>query len=151
MTNEQITTECAKLIELGDELLAITPTQNPIDIATQLGITIRFIKTKRETPGFVLKGDTIQSSTIYINDELDNYSKKIICAHELGHLYSDKLFDNDFSLFDESIDSESEFFANFMVYCLMRRVFVFAALDKYKTIHEFNSYVASRIHYRSNQ
>lgn len=151
MTDEQITEECTKLDKIGEKLLKITPTKNPIDIATRLGVTIRFIATTRETPGFVLKGDTLQTSTIYINDELDNYSKKIICAHELGHLFSNSIATNEASLFDSSIDSVSEFLANYMVLCLMPRVFVFAAFEKYETLHEFNAYVSSCIHYSSNQ
>lgn len=151
MTLEQIDKECKTLEEVGAYLLSLTSSKNPIDIASALGVNISYIETNKDTPGFILKGEFFNTSTIYINDKLDNYSKKIICAHELGHLFSDELFDNDVSLFDESIDSESEFFANFMVYCLMPHVFVFAALDKYETIHEFNSYVASCIHYRSNQ
>lgn len=145
MTKYKITKECNKISSICQNLLSLTNTKNPIDIAQSIGVTIRFVNLT-EAFGFVDKGKDIEDSTIYINDELDKYSKKIICAHELGHLFTDT--SDAPSLFDTSIDSVSEFYANYFVKCLMPQVFVFAALDKYETFDDFNRYVSSCIHFK---
>ena len=146
MTEKELFTECKKISKISKDLLKLTPTKSPIDIANSLGVKIHYIN--NDLKGFIVKGDCVKNSTIYINEQLDNYSRKIICAHELGHLYSDSISENEASLFDSSIDSESEFLANYMVKCLMPNVFIFATSERYETIHAFNDYVESCIHYK---
>lgn len=57
-------------------------TRNPMEIADAIGINILF-RGFSELKGFY----TIENKTRYIviNNDLDGYLQKVICAHELGH------------------------------------------------------------------
>lgn len=58
-------------------------TRNPFEIAKELGIHVFFTKelTKLKGMYFIMK----RNRYIYINDNLDARTKRIVCAHELGH------------------------------------------------------------------
>lgn len=58
-------------------------TRDPFEIAENLGIHVFFTKELTTLKGmyFVMK----RNRYIYINDNLDERSKRIVCAHELGH------------------------------------------------------------------
>ena len=58
-------------------------TRDPFEIAENLGINVFFTKELTTLKGmyFVMK----RNRYIYINDNLDERSKRIVCAHELGH------------------------------------------------------------------
>ncbi len=57
-------------------------TRNPLEIAESMGITLLF-RDLNNLKGFY----TISKRTRYIviNENLDEYMQKVICAHELGH------------------------------------------------------------------
>lgn len=58
-------------------------TNNPFEIADQLGILVVFVSLEAETHGLFQRYK--KSSIIYINDSLPEQNKKLVCAHELGH------------------------------------------------------------------
>lgn len=65
-------------------------TTNPFKICKYLKIYVTYKDLGKETKGFYqkIKGKKV----IVINSNLDSFSKKIVCAHELGHciLHSSK-------------------------------------------------------------
>ena len=65
-----------------EKLVKKYKTRNPMEIATSIGITVLF-RDFKELKGFY----TINNKTRYIviNNNLDDYIQKVVCAHELGH------------------------------------------------------------------
>lgn len=57
-------------------------TRNPIEISEAIGITILF-RDFKELKGFYAIEN--KARYIVINNNLDDYLQKVICAHELGH------------------------------------------------------------------
>ena len=67
----------------ANKMTADYATRNPFVIAKDLGIHVFFTKelTKLKGMYFIMK----RNRYIYINDNLDARTKRIVCAHELGH------------------------------------------------------------------
>lgn len=59
-------------------------TNNPFVIAEALRIAIWFLELDPECHGFALR--TLRRKYIAINRDLSDEDKRIVCAHELGHL-----------------------------------------------------------------
>lgn len=57
-------------------------TRDPFRIARELGILISF-RPYENTKGYYLKVKT--NKFIVINSNLDDFSQRVVCAHELGH------------------------------------------------------------------
>ena len=115
--------------------------KNPIDIAEALGYKV-ILSNLKEIPAFC----DYNSGEIYISNAADKYSQQILCAHELGHLILDNC--NSVSLFDETIDSESEVEANAFAYYLYPKAFVRLNNEDISTGRKFNRFVASLIRYK---
>ena len=67
---------------VGEELVRKYGTRNPFEIAERLGIHISYIKTS------TLKGAykvIANNRWIFINEDLPDEVKAIVCAHEIGH------------------------------------------------------------------
>lgn len=83
---------------------------------------------------------------IYISNKVDNYSAKILCYHELGHIFCES--PHAVSLFDHQIDPNSEFIANFFA-SLMIPVAERFTINSDTSIEEFNEYISKQI-YKKN-
>lgn len=71
------------LYRAGEDLVLFAQSRDPFKIADTLGIQIQMVKDFT-----VLKGVCMILSEVpwtFINDNLDEVMKKIVCAHELGH------------------------------------------------------------------
>ena len=66
-----------------DSLVAENGTNNPFDICSNMDVFVFYPELPENVQGFYynVKGNKI----IGINSSLDDESKRIICAHELGH------------------------------------------------------------------
>jgi Zn-dependent peptidase ImmA (M78 family) len=108
-----------KVIEHAEKLFAYFNTKDPFEICELLGIQIEFRKYAKHLKGYIIK--TGLGATIFINEIFDLKSRKIICAHELGHamlhtgLPTDLLHAN---YTDESLD-RYEFEANLFAVTLL--------------------------------
>ena len=115
--------------------------KNPIDIAIANGISISFVDLDNELPAFA----DLKSRIIYISKYADNYSRQILCAHEMGHILLQK--DNSVSLFDETLDSINEFEANLFLYYIYPKVFSRMNYSMIHSIEDFNHYVVRQIRF----
>ena len=72
-----------KIYRLGEELVADANSRNPFQIADEIGLQIQMVKDFT-----VLKGVYMILHEVpwaFINDNLDEQLKRIVCAHEIGH------------------------------------------------------------------
>ncbi len=101
------------LISVGEKLVKTYGTRDPFEIADGLGIVVK------DCPDFGrLKGMyTVikRNRFIFLNDGLDPVTRKIVCAHEIGHdrLHRDLVKNGalkEFTLYD--MKSKPEFEAN---------------------------------------
>lgn len=145
MKNEQLTKKRYNFIrKQATKLLNLSNNKHPFALAYMANVNI-VITQLDSLPGFIDQSD-ITNVTIYINSSLDSYSKKIVCAHELGHYILHKN-NNNFQLFDTDIDAPNEFEANLFVKMIMPQVFAKADITKFKTISDFNKFVECQIRY----
>lgn len=114
---------------------------DPFHIAAEYGIGVSFIDMD-EPYAFNNYNPTTQTFTIYISNMVDRYSSKILCAHELGHIFCEK--PQAVNLFDHQIDPVSEFVANTFASMLVPFDARFNLKDD-TTIEEYNEFVASLI------
>ncbi len=117
---------------------------DPFYIARELGIRCNICQLTDDTPAFSAKETKDDPGTIFINSKLSLYSRKILCAHELGHLF----FHDDYLelLFDPEINPVYEYEANYFAAMLLPQIAVDINIKKF-TIEEFNEYIANKIKY----
>ena len=100
-----------RLYRLGEELVANANSRDPFQIADEIGLQIQMVKDFT-----VLKGVYMILHEVpwaFINDNLDDQMKRIVCAHEIGHhlLHQDLVRQTmlqEFSLFDRKNRPEYE-------------------------------------------
>lgn len=114
---------------------------DPFHIAEKYGVEVSFID-MNEPYAFNNYNPTTRTYTIYISNMVDRYSSKILCAHELGHIFCEK--PQAVNLFDHKIDSVSEYIANTFASMLVPFDARFNLEDD-TTIEEYNEFVASLI------
>lgn len=117
---------------------------DPFYIARELGVKCNICPLTADTPAFSAKETKDDPGTIFINSKLSLYSRKILCAHELGHLF----FHDDYLelLFDPEINPVYEYEANYFAAMLLPQIAVDVNIKKF-TIEEFNEYIANKIKY----
>ena len=94
-------------------------TNDPFEIAAKLGITILHRKD-------IFKGFTAQTikcsgypTIISINDNYTDFSKKILCAHELGHALLHENCINHFAVTSQNVATSVEQEANLFAIALL--------------------------------
>lgn len=118
---------------------------DPFNIAKYYGIDVRFITTTGDAPAFSIPSfDDSSKYTMFISKDVDRYSKKILCYHELGHLLCEG--QPGVYLFDHTIDHESEFTANYFAASFLP-IFSRMIITDDTTIEDANEYVSSLIIY----
>ncbi len=72
-----------RIAEIAQDLIQRAGSRDPFQIASTLGIEVKFCNDFGNLKGMysVIQGNRF----IFINDELDERMKRIVCAHELGH------------------------------------------------------------------
>lgn len=88
-------------------------TKNPYELCSKMNINIFYMELG-EIKGYYKK--VLKNKYIVINDNLDDYSKKIVLCHELGHAlyHSSKntlLMKNNFLCYTPELESEANEFA----------------------------------------
>lgn len=88
-------------------------TKNPYELCSKMNINIFYMELG-EIKGYYKK--VLKNKYIVINDNLDDYSKKIVLCHELGHAlyHSSKntlLLKNNFLCYTPELESEANEFA----------------------------------------
>ena len=83
---------------------------DPLIIANHFGVEVNFIKGQRHPLAFTAPIVTTNKAAIYLSDDVDKYSKKILLFHELGHILCNGRCET--YLFDHTIDHEGEYMAN---------------------------------------
>lgn len=109
----------SKIIELARSFKSTWGTSDPYEIARRLGITVlhrrtaiaNFTAQTLKLPGY--------PTVISINDAYTDFSKKLLCAHELGHaiLHSDGV--NNFATTSQNIHTNVEQEANLFAIALL--------------------------------
>lgn len=107
-----------EIINRVKEIKRCWRTNDPYEIAKKLGIAVVF----EEAPTYDYTAHILKMSgyptTILINDKYTDFSKKVLCAHELGHaLLHDGI--NHFKTTPGSCGSDVEYEANLFTVALL--------------------------------
>ena len=73
---------CSNISKCANNLVKTYETNNPFKIAQYLGIDLKY-KQLQHLKGFYT--DILRNRYIVINNNIDEISARIVCAHELGH------------------------------------------------------------------
>lgn len=114
---------------------------DPFRIAEQNNIDVSFID-MISPPAFNNYNPQTNSYSIYISNNVDRFSAKILCAHELGHIFCDS--PKEVTLFDHKIDPASEFIANSFASYIVPFDSRFK-VTRNTTIEDYNEFVSSLI------
>lgn len=114
---------------------------DPFYIAKRYGIDVSLIEMD-EPYAFTNYNPSSITYAIYISSKVDRYSRKILCAHELGHIFCGK--PQAVNLFSHEIDPLSEFVANSFASLIVPFDSRFVVTDD-TTIEEYNKFVVSLI------
>lgn len=141
--NPKIQEEIEKIVCV---LLKKFHNRDPFYIARCLGIEITFLDFNEYLPAFSERRNRYDRGRIYINKNFGTYTRKILCAHELGHLLLHDVCESTF--FDSDIEPEKEYEANYFVALLMPQIILSEnALDF--PVETFNAYISRRVKYTS--
>lgn len=119
---------------------------DPFYIAGSLGIEISYLDFNEYILAFSERKDIHDRGRIYINNNLGSYSKKLLCAHELGHLLLHDICESTF--FDSDIEPLKEYEANYFTMMLIPQIFISENISDF-SVETFNEYVKQRILYAS--
>lgn len=116
--------------------------RDPFYIARNMGVEYTFLDFNYELSAFSERRNAKDKGRIYINRKYGTYARKILCAHELGHLclhgdYGDTFFDSD-------IEPEKEYEANYFVVMLMPYIITNKSILNLP-IEKFNDYMVHRV------
>lgn len=119
---------------------------DPFKIASDYGVPVHFIPLIR--PFAFTARDPMGKPEIYIADDVTDESLQILGYHELGHVFCEKNYDT--SLFNHTIDHESEFTANMFMLQFLPEVLRNNTLNENTDIRAINRYVGLKIRRRNN-
>lgn len=119
---------------------------DPFIIADNYNISVSFVDMNKPY-AFNVYNPESNTYSIYISNQVDKYSAKILCAHELGHIFCEKLKTP--SLFDHKQDPVSEYTANLFASGIVPFSTRFKQVEN-TTIEEFNEFVESLIYKKNN-
>ena len=83
-------------------------TNSPFEICKKLGIRIIYTQLPYTINGFVV--EILENKVIVINDIINDESKLLTCAHELGHIILHKEIN-----YINEMENEAEYFANYII------------------------------------
>lgn len=130
----------------ANSLLNQYTNHDPFHLAWQLGIRIIHWQLNDNVKAFITRD--AYGATIFINKEYDNLSRKILCAHELGHYFNGDV-DSMPAFFDKNIDPEKEYLANVFMTILYPQAEMRLKADGSSDIKEINSYFDSLLCFRT--
>ncbi|MEW4414462.1 ImmA/IrrE family metallo-endopeptidase [Clostridium sp. AN503] len=117
-------------------------TTDPFKICELLGFKVYSVKLGSNLHGFADVKQTLASSinqrkeklytvkaNIYLSDSLDSYSKKIVCAHELGHVLLQ--YKEELNLFESTNETKDikEYEANLFAIELLPQIYNNFSID----------------------
>lgn len=107
------------IIALARDIKTSWHTNDPYEIAKHLGITV--LDRKVSIKGFTAQTIKINGypTIISINDAYTDFSKKILCAHELGHALLHENCVNHFAVTSKNISTNVEQEANLFAVALL--------------------------------
>jgi Zn-dependent peptidase ImmA (M78 family) len=120
--------------------------RDPFHIARSLGIEISFLDFNEDILAFSERRDSFDRGRIYINNNMGAYVKKVLCAHELGHMLLHDICETTF--FDSDIEPLKEYEANYFTAILMPQIVTNKNVLDF-SVETFNEYVTHRILYAS--
>lgn len=100
-----------QIVAYARDLRKTYQTKNPYLIAEKYGIKIHEKSHGKDFKGYTLKLDGYPTM-ISINQEYTDLSKRVVCAHELGHALLHSDFVNHFQVTEKNINSKVEYEAN---------------------------------------
>lgn len=133
------------LQKVEKEVLYLTKTyhsKNPYYISERLGIKCQIIDFKKNLYALSVRSFPEDNGIIYIDKSFGSYSRKILCAHELGHLWLHRR--DDANLFDNGFNPLKECEANYFASLLIPQLI--GTIDIYQlTIDEFNDLIMRKV------
>lgn len=107
------------IIALARDIKTSWHTNDPYEIAKHLGITV--LDRKVSIKGFTAQTIKINGypTIISINDAYTDFSKKVLCAHELGHALLHENCVNHFAVTSKNISTNVEQEANLFAVALL--------------------------------
>ena len=107
------------IIALARDIKTSWHTNDPYEIAKHLGITV--LDRKASFKGFTAQTIKISGypTVISINDAYTDFSKKVLCAHELGHALLHENCVNHFAVTSKNISTNVEQEANLFAIALL--------------------------------
>lgn len=116
--------------------------RDPFYIARNIGIGYTFLDFDGELSAFSERRNAKDKGQIYINKKYGAYARKILCAHELGHLCLHG--ENGDTFFDSDIEPEKEYEANYFAAILMPQIIINKDILKF-SIKTFNDYMVYKV------
>lgn len=116
--------------------------RDPFYIARKIGIEYTFSNFDGKLPAFSERKDAKDKGRIYISKKYGMYARKILCAHELGHLCLHGEYDNTF--FDSEIEPEKEYEANYFAAMLMPHIIINESILNF-SVEKFNKYIEYKV------
>ena len=129
---------------VANRLVKVYRNRDPFYIAKKLGVICTLCELTDDTPAFSARGTENDLGTIFINSKLSSYSRKILCAHELGHLFFHEEYRE--ILFDPEINPKYEYEANYFAAKLMPQIVVNINFSNF-SVQEFNDYIANKVRF----
>lgn len=132
-----------EIVNLARDFKKYWGTNNPFVICERLGIEVTYRKSV--LPDFtaqIFKRDGFPT-IISINDDYDDFSKKLLCAHELGHALLHDNSINHFAVTRENAYNNVELEANMFAVALIGG----KEIDRRLTtpVHKMNNYLLKSI------
>lgn len=128
----------ARILYEVNRLRKLGYSTDPYKIAKDHNIDVNFVKLN----GLALscQDRLTKLYSIYINKDMSDLSKKILCFHELGHIFCEG---GEVNLYNHRNDPVSEFTANSFMMCCLPYVFKGLNLQTYTHIESINNYITT--------
>lgn len=121
-------------------------TNDPFEIARKLNITVNITELDN-VKAFSEKINPLSIGTIYISKYVkSNYARKILCAHELGHLimHSNTTETYVYNMFDKKLNRQREYQANYFAAALLKQQMDLKQISKL-SIDELNNLISTKV------
>jgi Zn-dependent peptidase ImmA (M78 family) len=133
----------ARILFVVNKLRKLGYSDDPYKIAKDYNIDVTFTKLKGLALSFYNK--IIGQYQIFINQDMSKESKRILCFHELGHIFCEDI--GEANLYNHRLDPVSDFTANAFMLCFIPSISNGLNLQRETPIESVNKYITvSKLH-----